>query len=354
MVGIVLNRTVGIVGGGITGLIIGIFLAREGFKVSIFEKNKLLSQTSSKTTKLLHGGLRYLENFQIKEVQNGLKDREWWLKNFPKHTNKMQIAMPFKSSKNLNFFKYFIGIKLYEMLAGSKKIGGSKILDISKYDSFDLKEDYSKYISFFDGSMDDEMLGQELINLAKNLNIDIFENHEVKSFDNRGNIDNYKFDKIILSVGQWTEILLEKNKIKPLKKIDFIKGSHLIINREIKNGIMLKGRCKKRYIFALPYKKIMLLGTTEERVNSPESPNVETHEIEYLLDSINFYLKDPISQNEIVSSYAGVRPLIKSNKKSFVNSSRDFFIQNEDKLIAIYGGKWTTSPSIAREVVTII
>ena len=73
MVGIVLNRTVGIVGGGVTGLIIGIFLAREGFKVSIFEKNKLLSQTSSKTTKLLHGGLRYLENFQIKEVQNWSK-----------------------------------------------------------------------------------------------------------------------------------------------------------------------------------------------------------------------------------------------------------------------------------------
>ena len=83
---------IGIIGGGITGLVIGIFLARAGHNVSIFEKKSLLSETSSKTTKLLHGGLRYLENFHFQEVKNGLNDRFWWLENFPKHTNKIKIS----------------------------------------------------------------------------------------------------------------------------------------------------------------------------------------------------------------------------------------------------------------------
>ena len=97
MDGILLNKKIGIIGGGITGLIVGIFLAKEGHKVSIFEKNTLLSETSSKTTKLLHGGLRYLENFHFNEVKNGLNDRSWWLENFPNHTRKLKILIPFKN-----------------------------------------------------------------------------------------------------------------------------------------------------------------------------------------------------------------------------------------------------------------
>ena len=97
MDGILLNKRIGIIGGGITGLIVGIFLAKEGHKVSIFEKNTLLSETSSKTTKLLHGGLRYLENFHFNEVKNGLNDRSWWLENFPNHTRKLKILIPFKN-----------------------------------------------------------------------------------------------------------------------------------------------------------------------------------------------------------------------------------------------------------------
>ena len=86
MDGIHLSKKIGIIGGGVTGLVVGIFLAKEGYNVSIYEKNSLLSQTSSKTTKLIHGGLRYLENFHFNEVKNGLNDRSWWLENFPKHT----------------------------------------------------------------------------------------------------------------------------------------------------------------------------------------------------------------------------------------------------------------------------
>ena len=126
-----LNKKIGIIGGGITGLIVGIFLAKEGHKVSIFEKSTLLSETSSKTTKLLHGGLRYLENFYFNEVKNGLNDE---LENFPKQTRKLKIVIPFKSRFSLALIKFFFGIKLYKFLAGSKNLGESSMSKQIKYD----------------------------------------------------------------------------------------------------------------------------------------------------------------------------------------------------------------------------
>ena len=197
MDGILLNKKIGIIGGGITGLIVGIFLAKEGHKVSIFEKNTLLSETSSKTTKLLHGGLRYLENFHFNEVKNGLNDRSWWLENFPNHTRKLKILIPFNNIFSITLIKSFFGIKLYELLAGSKNLGKSSISKQIKSDHFVLKDNYKTYLSFFDGSMDDESLGRELISLAKELNIEILEFNEVKNFDTQGTIDKNHFDKIV-------------------------------------------------------------------------------------------------------------------------------------------------------------
>ena len=127
MDGILLSKKIGIIGGGISGLVVGIFLAKEGHQVSIFEKKSLLSETSSKTTKLLHGGLRYLENFHFKEVQKGLNDRYWWLTNFPQHTNKIKILIPFKKIFSLELLKFYIGIKFYGFLAGKKRLGKSKL-----------------------------------------------------------------------------------------------------------------------------------------------------------------------------------------------------------------------------------
>jgi Glycerol-3-phosphate dehydrogenase len=238
-------------------------------------------------------------------------------------------------------------------LAGKKKLGKSKLFLNKAFKDIELVKNYKGYLSFYDGVMDDELLGNDLINLAKELKINLYENHEVSFFDIYGNIDNEKFEKVILAVGPWTKILLKKNNINPSKEIDYIKGSHLIINRKIKSALMFKGVCQSRYIFALPYKENVLLGTTEVRVNSPDEPKININEKNYLVDSINTVLKNPISSNDIISTYSGVRPLIKS-KNNFHESSRDFYIQQDSNLISIFGGKWTTSPSIARKIATII
>ena len=346
-------KRIGIVGGGISGLVTAIFLAKEGYKVSIFEKNTLLSETSSKTTKLLHGGLRYLENFHFREVKNGLNDRHWWLKNFPQHTNKIKISIPFINLISIDLLKFFFGVKLYGLLAGPKSLGNSELSLIKKSSDDLLNENYKLKLSFFDGVMDDNLLGEDLIKQAKELDINIFENYEILSLDINGKVDKQNFDNIILAVGPWTKILLQKSNIKSLKDIDYIKGSHLILNKQIKFGIMFNGICNSRYIFALPYKGLTLLGTTEERVESPENPSISQKEESYLLESFNSIIKYPVRKEDILSSYSGVRPLIKEGENSH-KASRDFFIQKNNKLISIFGGKWTTAPSIARKIVTII
>ena len=239
-------------------------------------------------------------------------DRSWWLENFPDHTRKLKILIPFKNIFSLTLIKSFFGIKLYEFLAGSKNLGKSSISKQIKSDHFVLKDNYKTYLSFFDGSMDDESLGRELISLAKELNIEILEFNEVKNFDTQGAVNKRHFDKIILAVGPWSKMLLEQNKIKSQKDIDFIKGSHLIINRRLESGLMFSGICKSRYIFALPYKDHTLLGTTEEKVSHPEFPEISKDEMKYLIDSFNQILRKPISKNEIISAYSGVRPLILS------------------------------------------
>tara|TARA_Y100001970_G_scaffold260293_1_gene342207 strand:- start:607 stop:1668 length:1062 start_codon:yes stop_codon:yes gene_type:complete len=353
MDGILLSKKIGIIGGGISGLVVGIFLAKEGHQVSIFEKKSLLSETSSKTTKLLHGGLRYLENFHIKEVQKGLNDRHWWLKNFPQHTNKIKILIPFKNVFSLELLKFYIGIKFYGFLAGKKKLGKSKLSIRKVFRDTNLDSNFKGHLSFFDGVMDDELLGKDLIRLAKELKINLYENNEVSNFDIYGNIDNKKFDKVILAVGPWTKILLKRNKIKSLKDIDYIKGSHLILNKKINSGLMFKGVCQSRYVFALPYKEFTLLGTTEVKVKLPDNPQIDTSEENYLIDSVNKAFRDPVTNKDIISAYSGVRPLIRS-RNNFNKSSRDFFIQQDSNLISIFGGKWTTSPSIARKIATIV
>ena len=106
MDGIHLSNKIGIVGGGITGLISAYFLSQEGYKVDLYEKKTLLSETSSKTTKLIHGGIRYLENLQFHEVKNGINDRKWWLENFPDETKLQEIVILSKKNYLPKFLSF--------------------------------------------------------------------------------------------------------------------------------------------------------------------------------------------------------------------------------------------------------
>jgi len=353
MDGIHLSNKIGIVGGGITGLISAYFLSQEGYKVDLYEKKTLLSETSSKTTKLIHGGIRYLENLQFHEVKNGINDRKWWLENFSNETKLQEIIILSKKKLSSEILKFFFGIKVYETFAGRSNIKTGRLYKHDDLLSLGIKNNIAAGISFYDGLMQ-ESVGQEIIKRCKSNGVNFFENNEIKSIRSEGRIEEKEYKKIIIATGPWVSSFLEQNKIDTNKTIDYIKGSHLIINRKIKKGLMFKDQKKHRYIFALPYQGNLLLGTTEQRVSSPEDNHVLDSEVNYLLESINAYIDRPINKDEIIKSYSGIRPLIKSKAQDFHSSSRDFYIQKDHNLLTLFGGKWTTAPSIARNIVKIV
>ncbi len=312
MDGIHLNNKVGIVGGGITGLISAYFLSLEGYEVDLYEKKTLLSETSSKTTKLIHGGIRYLENLQFYEVKNGINDRKWWLENFPNQTKLQEIIILTKKRLSPEILKFFVGIKVYETFAGRSNIKTGRFYKKDDLLSFGIKNNITAGISFYDGLMQ-ESVGQEIIKRCKSNGVNFYENNEIKSIRSEGYIEEKQYKKL-----------------------------------------MFRDQKKQRYIFALPYEGNLLLGTTEQRVSTPEDKEILDSEVNYLLESINIYIDRPINKDEIIESYAGVRPLIKSKAKDFHSSSRDFYIQKDKNLLSLFGGKWTTAPSIARNIVRIV
>ena len=348
-----LKNKIGIVGGGITGLISAYFLSQEGYEVDLYEKKTLLSETSSKTTKLIHGGIRYLENLQFHEVKNGINDRKWWLENFPNETKLQEIIILSKRKFSSEILKFFIGIKVYEAFAGRLNINTGRLYKQKDLLSFGIKNNISAGISFFDGLMQ-ESVGQEIIKRCKRNGVNFYENSEIKSIRPEGYIEEKQYKKIIIATGPWISAFLKQNKIESNKTIDYIKGIHLVINRVIKKGFMFRDQKKRRYIFAIPYQGNLLLGTTEQRVSTPEDKQILDSEVNYLLESINVYIDRPVSKDEIIGSYAGVRPLIKAKAQDFHSSSRDFYIQKDQNLLSLFGGKWTTAPSIARNIVRIV
>ena len=191
-----LNNKIGIVGGGITGLISAYFLSLEGYKVDLYEKKTLLSETSSKTTKLIHGGIRYLENLQFHEVKNGINDRKWWLENFPDETKLQEIIILSKKKLSPEIFKFFFGIKVYETFAGRSNIKTGRLYKQDDLLSLGIKNNISAGISFYDGLMQ-ESVGQEIIKRCKSNGVNFYENNEIKSIRSEGRIEEKQYKKII-------------------------------------------------------------------------------------------------------------------------------------------------------------
>lgn len=359
---------IAIIGGGITGLCIALEAAKKGAQVTIYERNKIMQQTSSSSTKLLHGGLRYLETLNFGLVREALIERAWWLENVPELTQPIELHLPIFKTSTRSKVKYKLGLWLYDRLAGKKNIQNHKWLNKSLFitKNKELNPDALKGgFVFYDGQMLDYELGCWVADKARSLGVVIKEHHEVTSIDingilgvldkNPSEIESEKnsvsntFDFIINASGSHTEQLLIDSAIKPEYKIDHIRGSHIIIDRSISHGYFFEFPNEKRIFFVLPYKKQTLIGTTEEPQSLSEPIQCSAKEKDYLIHGYNHYFSNPINKDDIIYDFAGLRPLIRS-RKDFSKSSREYAIQLNHKLISVYGGKYTTAMSLAKKL----
>ena len=352
-----------IIGGGINGAGLARDAAGRGLSVCLADKGEIGGATSSWSTKLIHGGLRYLENYEFKLVRESLKEREIIYKIAKPISKPIPFIIPYVD-KIRPAWLIKMGLFLYDNLGGKTIIPKSNTLDISKKLPNILKKKYKTGFQYFDVQIDDKKLTKLNIKSAKKYKAKVLEYNKVKKAEIDGNewvIHLQKGEKIkskilINASGPWINETLKKNiKIKSKNKIRLVKGSHIITKKLYKKDVAFTFQnTDKRIIFVIPYKKkFTLIGTTEVEVKSPENKEISKKEIQYLIRSVNNYLEKQISTKDIVDSYSGIRPLIEDfNQASKVTRDYIFDLNIIKKLplLSIYGGKLTTYRKLAENV----
>jgi glycerol-3-phosphate dehydrogenase len=347
-----------IIGGGINGAGLARDAAGRGLSVCLADKGEIGGATSSWSTKLIHGGLRYLENYEFKLVRESLKERETIYKIAKPISKPIPFIIPYVD-KIRPAWLIKMGLFLYDNLGGKTIIPKSNTLDISKKLPNILKKKYKTGFQYFDVQIDDKKLTKLNIKSAKKYKAKVLEYNKVKKAEIDGNewvIHLQKGEKIkskilINASGPWINETLKKNiKIKSKNKIRLVKGSHIITKKLYKKDVAFTFQnTDKRIIFVIPYKKkFSLIGTTEVEVKSPENKEISKKEIQYLIRSVN-----QISTKDIVDSYSGIRPLIEDfNQASKVTRDYIFDLNIIKKLplLSIYGGKLTTYRKLAENV----
>ena len=352
-----------IIGGGINGAGIARDAAGRGLSVCLADKGEIGGATSSWSTKLIHGGLRYLENYEFKLVRESLMEREIVHKIAKPISKPIPFIIPYVD-KIRPAWLIKIGLFLYDNLGGKSIIPKSKTLDLRKELPNVLQEKYKTGFQYFDIQIDDKKLTKLNVKDAKRNKAKILEYNKVKKaeiIDNKWIIHLQNGKKIASKVlinasGPWINETLHKNiKIKSKKKIRLVKGSHIITKKLYKEDVAFTFQNKdKRIIFVIPYKgKFSLIGTTEVEVKSPENKEISKSEIKYLINSVNEYLKKEISTKDIIDTYSGIRPLIEDFNTA-TKVTRDYvFDLNIIKnlpLLNIYGGKLTTYRKLSEKV----
>ena len=354
-----------IIGGGINGAGIARDAAGRGLKVFLAEKNKVGSATSSWSSKLIHGGLRYLENYEFKLVKESLKEREVITSIAPTITKPLPFVIP-HSKKLRSKLLIRLGLFLYDNLGGKTKIPKSSKINFNKKYSNILKSHFKVGFQYYDVQVDDKKLVEMNIEDAKKMGAHIVENRKVINASRSKEgweilLDNDEIvnSKILINAaGPWiNEIVNNVIKANKNKSIRLVKGSHIIIKKLYDQEVAFTlQNDDNRIVFVIPYKNVYsLIGTTEVDVNSPDNPKISNEEIIYLINTINNHFIKQISEKDILDTFSGIRPLIEDFKDaSKVTRDYVFDLNLENKnspLLNIYGGKLTTYRKLSENVI---
>lgn len=370
-----------IIGGGITGAGIALSAARKGWKTLIIDKHDFAFGTSSRSAKMIHGGLRYLQQLQIKLVREALHEREHLLKEYPHLVKPQPFFMPIYKSR-LSKIKLGIGLSGYDYLSGESSVPKHKEIELEE-----IKERFPQIktdkmvggFEYYDAKTNDARLTNEVIQEATDLGavaINYFElsafiksNDKIKSIICTDTLTDKTITinaKVFVSAtGIWTDELMQTfDKNDQKKYLMPSKGIHLIVsaNHFPKDAVMLLPTANGdgRMIWCMPWDdNLSVVGTTDTNYDGTnEIIYVEKDEITYILDSVNEHLKDKqLTEQDILSVYAGIRPLLndKDETKKSTNRSRDYQIWwNNENMLTISGGKLTSFLSMAEKVIETI
>ena len=368
-----------IIGGGITGAGIMLKAVQRGLKVLLVEKNDFASGTSSRSSKLVHGGLRYLAHMQINLVYEGLHEREHLLKAYPHLVSPQPFFMPVYH-KWVDRLKFSVGLTGYDMLQGKsimpRHVSIAKEDIILKYPQI-VHQDLKGGFHYFDARTNDARLTNEVIQDSEReggvainyIKVTKFKkkNHNIESIEVLDTFTGEKFNlsaKIIVSAtGVWTDETMQMfdTKSKPIMKPS--KGVHVVVSGDFlpKNDVLILPSIEGdgRFLWCVPWEdNLNVIGTTDTNFEEDKDAlRVTSSEVKYLLDSVNKYLQgEPIKETDILSVYAGLRPLLDDDDaEDSTERSRDFeILWSNENLVTIAGGKLTSFMHMAEKLVLAI
>ncbi|MBK8951207.1 MAG: glycerol-3-phosphate dehydrogenase/oxidase [Chitinophagaceae bacterium] len=362
-----------IIGGGSTGLGVAIDAATRGYKTALFEKSDFAKGTSSRSTKLVHGGVRYLQQGNIKLVMEALKERGLLLQNAPHLVHNQKFVVP-----NYKWWEkpfYGIGLKIYDWMAGSLGLGPSQLL--SKEETLNLAptldpKELTGGVLYHDGQFDDARLAISMAQTAAKNGALVFNYFPVTGLLKMqqqvcgvwvkdyftGKDYEVKSKVVINATGVFTDEVLRMDDPKHKSIISPSQGIHLVVDKEFLPGdtaIMIPKTDDGRVLFAVPWHNKIVLGTTDTLVDTvTDEPVPFQEEIDFILKHIGRYLtKDP-QLSDVKSMFAGLRPLVKGKSKITSALSRDHQLSiSESEMITITGGKWTTYRKMAEDTVNL-
>ena len=352
-----------IIGGGITGAGIALDAASRGLKTVLVEKNDFASGTSSKSTKLIHGGLRYLKQFEIALVREVGRERATVHRLIPNLVTAEKMMLPLIKDGNFGKIMTSIGLMVYDVLAGVEKADQRKMLSIEKTLEKEplLSEDniegggiYAEYRT------DDARLTMEIIKTAFEHGAHCLNYVQADDFiydDGKvsgatctdfvtGESYEIKANNVISAAGPWVDDLRVKNQSMDNKHLHLTKGVHIVVPHEkfpVKQALYFDFP-DKRMVFAIPRGKITYVGTTDtDYFGDKDDIRTNLEDVEYLVNGTNHaFPKLGLKVEDVESSWAGVRPLIHEEGKSASEISRkDEIFESETGLLSIAGGKLT-------------
>ena len=357
-----------IVGGGINGAGIANLASLNGLKVALLEKGDFASGTSSKSTKLIHGGLRYLENMEFGLVKESLKERAVQLRSAPHLVHPLGFIIPVYKTDPRPLWMMRLGVWLYDVLSGRYNIHAHRILTVEEVkhliDGIEDK-DLTGGLMYWDAQMDDARLCLENILQARRQGADVFNYIEVKSLikENgkavgviaRDCLQDGAFEvrarKIICAVGPWTNQFMRKEKGNTPPKIRTTKGVHIVYKGQCCDHAIFIQAKDKRIFFIIPWMGNSLIGTTDtDYTDSPDTVRVEEEDIDYLFkEAARVFPKAHFQRENIITTFAGLRPLV-YDEGSPGRISRKHLIQDSfSKIQYVMGGKYTTYRKIAED-----
>jgi glycerol-3-phosphate dehydrogenase len=353
------KKHVAIVGGGINGLSCAWRLAQEGHKVVLFERDSIMNATSRTSSKLLHGGLRYLENREFRLVREALRERDRWLDLAPDFTHPLRLLLPVYKNNHRSVWQFRLGLGLYDLLAGSSVLPKSQKL--SREEVLQCAPGLNRHgliggFLFSDGQMDDYALGLWVAEKARDQGVSIKEGAAIEKLHTRGAVSfndgsTEEFDHAFNVAGPWAQQLLDQSCIESPYKLDLVRGSHLVFEEPCQQACLLEVPNERRIFFVLPWKGKTLVGTTEVRQKLEDPIRCSDTEREYLIAAYHHYF--PQSEEAPVETFAGLRPLIYSAHDPR-KATREYAIFTSNKLTTVFGGKWTTTLALADKLTKIL